>query len=784
MKLVWGLIVALALGFAWLAFGLPQKKTVLANAKLVPASMEEEGDRKGPFWPSPARTSRGGLVDSDFFLDSKLCGSCHKDIYDQWNSSVHHFASFNNQFYRKSIEDMQRLQGSTQGSKWCAGCHDHAVIFSGRWEKPIKEQIETTEAQAGLGCVSCHSMTHVNGSVGNGDFTIEYPRLHTLMASKNPLLRGFYDKVIYTFPEHHRKQFMKPFMREQSSEFCSTCHKVHLDVPVNNYRWLRGFNDYDNWQASGFGHGARSFYYPPKGQTCSDCHMPLVDSQDPGNRNGKVHSHRFPGANMAIPHVNGDKTQLAETEKFLKSGFITVDLFAVSPVESNGAVEMKRRAESAPALNTAMAVGEEAESHAPVYLRDVGQVAAPLDTAQVKLEPGTTVRLDAVVRTRKIGHFFPGGTVDAFDIWLELIGRDADGEPFFWSGQVEDKGKGPVERGAHFYRSYLLDGDGNHIDKRNAWQARSLLYARLIPPGAADTVHYRVTIPRNVKGPVTFTAKLNYRKFSHFYTQHSYSEVGGTPDLPIVVLAEKSATLGIGKTNWVPNVLKADRERWNDWGIGMLLQGDIKGAEYAFRKVTEAEPGYADGWLNVARALIQEGETEEARPFVAKAKELGPKLGRVHFFQAMIDKAAGDYDAALDALRTTVSIHPKDRVVHNQIGRLLFLKRDYTGAIAAFERVLAIDTEDVQAHYNLMLAYRGAGDDEKAAREEKLFRRFKADESAQAITQRRRAISPEDNNERQAIHDHESVLLPRWRDGAGATLSNRDLRRRDFSGGN
>ena len=40
---------------------------------------------------------------------------------------------------------------------------------------------------------------------------------------------------------------------------------MHLDVPVNNYRWFRGFNDYDNWQASGVsGQGARSFYYPPK----------------------------------------------------------------------------------------------------------------------------------------------------------------------------------------------------------------------------------------------------------------------------------------------------------------------------------------------------------------------------------------------------------------------------------------------------------------------------------------------------------------------------------------
>ena len=41
---------------------------------------------------------------------------------------------------------------------------------------------------------------------------------------------------------------------------------------------------------------------------------------------------------------------------------------------------------------------------------------------------------------------------------------------------MEDEGKGPVEPGAHFYRSFQLDGAGNPINKRNAWQSRSLLY--------------------------------------------------------------------------------------------------------------------------------------------------------------------------------------------------------------------------------------------------------------------------------------------------------------------
>src|SRR5205807_4390525 len=71
-----------------------------------------------------------------------------------------------------------------------------------------------------------------------------------------------------------------------------------------------------------------------------------------------------------------------------------------------------------------------------------------------------------------------------------------------------------------------------------------------------------------------------------------------------------------------------------------------------------------------------------------------------------------------------------------------------------------VDPEDVQMHYTAMLCHRALGHREQAAREAALFRRFKADESAQAITAERRRQSPEDNNERQLIHEHDSVRLP------------------------
>ena len=772
----------------------------IANSQTVPTSMNGEGGGpKSPFFPSGANTTDGKIVPSSFFMESQKCGECHRDIYQQWKSSAHHFASFNNQFYRKSIEYMQSVVG-TQPSKWCAGCHDHAVFFNGRFDRPIKEQIDTPEAQAGLSCMSCHSIVHVNGTVGNGSFTMSYPPLHEVASSSNPVVRNLERFVTYAAPESHRRTFMRPFMRN-NPEFCSACHKVHLDVPVNHYRWFRGFNDYDNWQASGVsGLGARSFYYPPKSLTCGGCHMPLVDSHDPGNINGKVHSHRFPAANTALPFVNKDDKQLATTENFLKSGFITVDIFAVSPVaDDNGSARMVRRGgNDSQQANTGFAVGEEAEQNTPAVIRNVGEIAAPADASGITLKPGETVKVDVVVRTRKIGHFFPGGTVDAFDVWLELKACDDAGKPIFWSGEVEQNGKGPVEAGAHFYRSYQLDEAGNPINKRNAWQAHSLLYARLIPPGAADVAHYLVQVPPHITGRVHFTAKLNYRKFSWYYTNFSYagqpkpnqppqllstnfnsleydfnprnvpSNVSGQmkgviPDLPIETLAKAELSLPVSENAPVWNTATGShnaRERWNDWGIGLLLQGDLKGAEFAFRKAAAAEPGYADAWLNTARALILEGETDAAKPFIAQALKLDPSLGRIYYFRALIEKTEGRYDEALASLRRVEAQYPQDRVPLNQIARILFLKRQYAKALEYCRRVVAIDPEDVQVHYTAMLCYRGLGDTENAAHEQALFQRFKADEASQAITASRRMLSPEDNNERQLIHSHESTPLP------------------------
>ena len=122
------------------------------------------------------------------------------------------------------------------------------------------------------------------------------------------------------------------------------------------------------------------------------------------------------------------------------------------------------------------------------------------------------------------------------------------------------------------------------INKRNAWASRSVAYVRLIPPGAADTVHFRLQIPPDCGDKITVKAKLNYRKFAWWNTQFSFagvrdpshknfglsqsfddgrwiftgdtSKVSGQmkaiPDLPITIVAEDQVELKVVDTDVAP----------------------------------------------------------------------------------------------------------------------------------------------------------------------------------------------------------------------------------------
>jgi tetratricopeptide (TPR) repeat protein len=180
-------------------------------------------------------------------------------------------------------------------------------------------------------------------------------------------------------------------------------------------------------------------------------------------------------------------------------------------------------------------------------------------------------------------------------------------------------------------------------------------------------------------------------------------------------------------------------------------------AAAAFDKITLIDPANPDGWVNIGRVRLQEGNLSAARKALDLALSFSPHLARAHYFYARMLRNEGHYDEAIAHLRQVLAQYPRDRVAHDDFGRILFLQRHYSDAVKEFTATLAIDPEDLEANYNLMLCYTGLGQPDRAAEFQKRYLRFKADEAAQTLTGPYRQSHPEDNLERQPIHEHTSA---------------------------
>jgi hypothetical protein len=70
------------------------------------------------------------------------------------------------------------------------------------------------------------------------------------------------DEEIKNHPDRHSRAVMKQFYR--TPEFCAACHKANLPNGLNDYKFIRAFTTYDEWQNSKVLHSAiRSRSTPP-----------------------------------------------------------------------------------------------------------------------------------------------------------------------------------------------------------------------------------------------------------------------------------------------------------------------------------------------------------------------------------------------------------------------------------------------------------------------------------------------------------------------------------------
>jgi tetratricopeptide (TPR) repeat protein len=710
------------------------------------------------FPPSLAVIEGSQTIPPEHLMTDEECKECHADIAASHETSMHHFSSFTNPPYKFSVKEIREVvykrDGSMQASRFCAACHDPVPLFSGRFDDPAYDMDHDPTAKAGITCATCHAITRVNSVRGNGDYTIVDPPSYPFAYSKSTLLKAINHQLIRAKPEFHKKTLLQPFHR--SAEFCSLCHKVHIPKEVNNYRWLRGQDHYDSFLFSGVsGHRIDSFYYPEHAvDRCSHCHMALKPSDDPAARDfddsgtRSVHLHQFPGANTGIAKLLNLPDQVMEAEQKRLQDVTRIDIFGI---KEGGTIE--------------------------------GQLHAPLRPELPELVPGKRYLVEIVLRTTGVGHLLTQGTSDSNQLWVDVTATAGD-RVIGRSGSRNETGE--VDPWSYFVNAYVLDKNGNRIDRRNAQDIFVALYNHQIPPGATAVVHYLLQVPENVRGPVRIEASLNYRKFDTTYLRYVQGDAFTRNDLPVTTMATDTIELPVAgqATGTAAQTLAVDAAtRWNDYGIALLLEGgdntrgELRQAEQAFTQVESLQN--PNGPLNLARVYFSEGRLEAAARALRRASNGEPPAPpwTITWFSALIDRENGHLDEAIESLRNIIDNRFQsarergfdfsyDTRVLNMMGRTLFERaREERGNARQatrdellkksrdwFLKTLAIDPEDLTAHYNLAQVYTELGETELAQQHRALHEKYRPDDHAieQAVA-KSRTTNPVANHAAAAI---------------------------------
>jgi tetratricopeptide (TPR) repeat protein len=228
-------------------------------------------------------------------------------------------------------------------------------------------------------------------------------------------------------------------------------------------------------------------------------------------------------------------------------------------------------------------------------------------------------------------------------------------------------------------------------------------------------------------------------------------------------------------------------QRWNDYGIGLLLKGD-KGSEKgeliqaadAFDHVEKL--GRADGPLNLARVYFKEGRLNDAVAALQRANDptrFTPPANRwtVAWLNGLVDKQNGYLDKAIAELTSILEDRypelekrgfdfSRDYEVINELGQTLYerakaeranperQKEFLRAAVKRFEDTLAIDIENVTAHHNLAQLYTQLGDTAKAAEHRALHERYRPDDNA-----RDRAVASARLRDPAADHAAQAIVI-------------------------
>lgn len=686
------------------------------NAAVTPSYNFHYGKDK-PFTPGNVQVQGEGFLQPGAYPTAEYCGTCHQEAYSQWRQALHSNA-FRTPFYRTSVNLL--IRDKTRGiafARHCDSCHNPIGVLGGALTEDSKVDRARFDSD-GLTCTTCHSVVSLDSTNGNASVKMGVPAV--IVDEKGERIPGMVPfDMILRHPERHSKAVMHDFLH--TPEFCAACHKANLPSPLNDYKFIRAFTAYDEWQQSKFSQRNPLTFYTADFTTCQGCHMKRNASTLPdyGAKSGTIASHRWLAGNTAVPFYYGFDEQLKKTIEFLRAGnYLNVDIFALKKAGSDDMI-------------------------------------APLGEASYSLAPNDTVEAYVVIQNKNIGHSLIPEVRDLYEAWVEFTVKDASGKEIYRSGFL--KPDGMLDPRAHSFTNRPVTDEGEFVDNHKVWTIHSVAYDNSVQAGRSVLVRYQFRLPADATGAFTVTAKVNYRHLRQSYLDNIFGK--DHPAYPIVEIASRSRVLKIGD-NAPEGEDPADNPvwmRWNNFGIALLDQFQYAEAVKAFTETVRLRPLYADVYTNIGLTEIAWEKYESARLAIRRALVLDPNSARAHYYDGLLQRRAGNTEEEISDFRKVVEMFPQSRDARRELGITYYQQNDNPAALEQFEALQKIDPDDLTAHYNLSILYRRMGRLKEAAEQQAMFVDKKVDPGAPTYSLNFLRAHPEISTESIPWHMHSDL---------------------------
>ena len=144
-------------------------------------------------------------------------------------------------------------------------------------------------------------------------------------------------------------------------------------------------------------------------------------------------------------------------------------------------------------------------------------------------------------------------------------------------------------------------------------------------------------------------------------------------------------------------------------GLSRRKDGDIGGAETAFRQALSVSVDHLKSLQNLARVLIEQRRLEDATDVLLSSVDVEPTSNVNYRLLGRLFHVQGDTIRAIDAYRHAVVLHDRDVWAMNNLAVLFIEQGRYEDALRPLARAVGLRDDIPVFHNNLGMAMEGVG---------------------------------------------------------------------------